>query len=186
MKVCAWLIDFIHHRKNCPTGMISGWVQKVTQHNGRIQELMDFFQRSRFNCYFETIQVYYCVRLCTTVYYCVLLCTTVLCGCIFSSIFKNFFSIGVVVIVRLCGRDWRANCRGIRGAWSGDGGPRWHFLSVEEGCRAGRPLFPPWPLCSAITSCRSETIEVWFCNFLLVHSMFIHCSFMGEGHDVEK
>ena len=37
MKVYAWLIDLIHRRKNCPTGMISGWVQKVTQHNGIIQ-----------------------------------------------------------------------------------------------------------------------------------------------------
>ena len=34
MKVYAWLVDLIHRRKNCPTGMISGWVQKVTRHNG--------------------------------------------------------------------------------------------------------------------------------------------------------
>ena len=32
MKVYAWLIDLIHGRKNCPTGMIAGWVQKVTEH----------------------------------------------------------------------------------------------------------------------------------------------------------
>ena len=32
MKVYAWLIDLIHRRKNCPPGMISGWVQKVTEH----------------------------------------------------------------------------------------------------------------------------------------------------------
>ena len=37
MKVYAWLIDLIHRRRNCPMGMISGWVQKVTQHNGIIQ-----------------------------------------------------------------------------------------------------------------------------------------------------
>ena len=37
MKVYAWLIDLIHRRKNCPTGMISGWVQKVTRHNGTLQ-----------------------------------------------------------------------------------------------------------------------------------------------------
>ena len=35
MKVYAWLIDLIHRRENCPTGMISGRVQKVTQHNGQ-------------------------------------------------------------------------------------------------------------------------------------------------------
>ena len=37
MKVYAWLIDLIHRRKNCPTGMIPGWVQKVTEHRGTIQ-----------------------------------------------------------------------------------------------------------------------------------------------------
>ena len=37
MKVQAWLIDLIHRRKNCPTGMISEWVQKVTEHSGTIQ-----------------------------------------------------------------------------------------------------------------------------------------------------
>ena len=37
MKVYAWLIDLIHRLKSCPTGMISGWVQKVTQHNGIVQ-----------------------------------------------------------------------------------------------------------------------------------------------------
>ena len=36
-KVCAWLIDLIHRRKNCSTGMISGWVQKVTEHRWVIQ-----------------------------------------------------------------------------------------------------------------------------------------------------
>ena len=34
MNVYAWLIDLIHCRKNCPPGMISGWVQKVTEHRG--------------------------------------------------------------------------------------------------------------------------------------------------------
>ena len=43
MKVYAWLIDLIHRRKNCPTGMISGWVQKVTQHNGIIQYMYEWF-----------------------------------------------------------------------------------------------------------------------------------------------
>ena len=37
MRVYAWLIDLIHRQKNCPTGMISGWVQKVTEHRGTIQ-----------------------------------------------------------------------------------------------------------------------------------------------------
>ena len=37
MRVYAWLIDLIHRGKNCPTGMISGWVQKVTEHRGTIQ-----------------------------------------------------------------------------------------------------------------------------------------------------
>ena len=37
IKFYAWLIDLIHRRKNCPTGMISGWVQKVTEHRGTIQ-----------------------------------------------------------------------------------------------------------------------------------------------------
>ena len=37
MKVYAWLIDLIHCQENCPTGMISGWVQKVTEHRGTIQ-----------------------------------------------------------------------------------------------------------------------------------------------------
>ena len=36
IKVYAWLTDSIHRRKNCPTGMISGWVQKVTQHRETI------------------------------------------------------------------------------------------------------------------------------------------------------
>ena len=31
------MIDLIHRRKNCPTGMISGWVQKVTKHYGTKQ-----------------------------------------------------------------------------------------------------------------------------------------------------
>ena len=42
MKVYAWLIDLIHRRKNCPTGMISGWVQKMTEHCGTIQYLQGF------------------------------------------------------------------------------------------------------------------------------------------------
>ena len=38
MKVYAWLIDrFNPPSENCPTGMISGWVQKVTEHRGTIQ-----------------------------------------------------------------------------------------------------------------------------------------------------
>ena len=41
MKVHAWLVDFAHCRENCPTGMISGWVRKVTQHNGVIQYSVD-------------------------------------------------------------------------------------------------------------------------------------------------
>ena len=40
MKVYAWLIDLIHRRKNCPTGMISGWVQKVTEHRRTIPVLV--------------------------------------------------------------------------------------------------------------------------------------------------
>ena len=31
------MIDLIHCRKNCPTGIIFGWVQKVTDHRGTIQ-----------------------------------------------------------------------------------------------------------------------------------------------------
>ena len=31
MEVYAWLMDLIPRQKNCPTGMISGWVQKVTE-----------------------------------------------------------------------------------------------------------------------------------------------------------
>ena len=34
IKVYAWLIDLIHHRKNGPTGVISGWVQKGIEHRG--------------------------------------------------------------------------------------------------------------------------------------------------------
>ena len=37
MKVYAWLIDFTRFRENCPMGIISEWMQKVTQHNGIIQ-----------------------------------------------------------------------------------------------------------------------------------------------------
>ena len=37
MKVYAWLIDLVHRQKNCSTGMIFGWVQKVTEHRGTIQ-----------------------------------------------------------------------------------------------------------------------------------------------------
>ena len=43
MKVYAWLIDLIHRRKNCPTGMISGWVQKVVEHHGTMQFLYQVF-----------------------------------------------------------------------------------------------------------------------------------------------
>ena len=43
MKVYAWLIDLIHCRKNCPTGMISGWVQKVTEHRGTKQYCSSLF-----------------------------------------------------------------------------------------------------------------------------------------------
>ena len=42
MKVYAWLIDLVHRRKNCPTGMISGWVQKVTEHRGTVLPLCVF------------------------------------------------------------------------------------------------------------------------------------------------
>ena len=35
--IVDWLIDLIHRRKKFPTGMISGWVQKVTEHRGTIQ-----------------------------------------------------------------------------------------------------------------------------------------------------
>ena len=35
--ILDWLIDLIHCRKNCPTGTISGWVQKVTEHRGTVQ-----------------------------------------------------------------------------------------------------------------------------------------------------
>ena len=31
MRVYAWLIDFAHFRENCPTGIITEWMQKVTQ-----------------------------------------------------------------------------------------------------------------------------------------------------------
>ena len=37
IRVYAWLIDLIYRRKNCPTGMTSGRVQKVAQQNGIIQ-----------------------------------------------------------------------------------------------------------------------------------------------------
>ena len=40
MKVYAWLIDLVQRRKNCPTGMIFGWVQKVTEHRGTIQYIL--------------------------------------------------------------------------------------------------------------------------------------------------
>ena len=65
MKVYAWLIDLIHRRKNCPTGMISGWVQKVTEHRWgntvyytflRYSALLNWNQESRslfFSCRFR-------------------------------------------------------------------------------------------------------------------------------------
>ena len=37
MTVHAWLIDFAHFWENCPTGVIPEWMQKVTEHNGKIQ-----------------------------------------------------------------------------------------------------------------------------------------------------
>ena len=37
MKVYAWLIDFAHFRKNCPTGIIPEWMHKVTEHNRMTQ-----------------------------------------------------------------------------------------------------------------------------------------------------
>ena len=43
-KVHAWLIDLIHRRENCPTGMISGWVQKVTEHRGTIKNFCDYIR----------------------------------------------------------------------------------------------------------------------------------------------
>ena len=49
MEVYAWLIDLIHRGKNCPTGMISGWVQKVTQHNGIIQNQgTNYYSKTEF------------------------------------------------------------------------------------------------------------------------------------------
>ena len=47
MRVCAWLIDLIHRRESCPTGMISGWVQKVTSHNGITQCYLLWLQPER-------------------------------------------------------------------------------------------------------------------------------------------
>ena len=41
MHFYAWLIDLIHRRKNWPTGMISGWVQKVTEHRGTKQYMVN-------------------------------------------------------------------------------------------------------------------------------------------------
>ena len=40
-----WLIDLIHRRKNCPMGMISGWVQKVTEHRGTNSTMSIFVQK---------------------------------------------------------------------------------------------------------------------------------------------
>ena len=40
MRVYAWLIDFVHFRENCPTGIIPQWMQKVTRHNGIIQYMI--------------------------------------------------------------------------------------------------------------------------------------------------
>ena len=37
MTVYAWLIDFGHFRENSPTGIISEWTRKVTEHNEIIQ-----------------------------------------------------------------------------------------------------------------------------------------------------
>ena len=37
MEVYAWLIDFAHVRKNCPTGIIPEWMQKVTRYDEMIQ-----------------------------------------------------------------------------------------------------------------------------------------------------
>ena len=48
MKVYAWLIDLMHCRKNCPTGMISGWVRKVTEHRGTISVLFRWGRRKNF------------------------------------------------------------------------------------------------------------------------------------------
>ena len=45
MKVYAWLIDLIHRRKHCPTGMISGWVHTVTEQRGTIQYIKKNFKK---------------------------------------------------------------------------------------------------------------------------------------------
>ena len=42
MKGHAWLIDLIHCWENCPTGMLSGWVQKVIEHCGTVQYIEGF------------------------------------------------------------------------------------------------------------------------------------------------
>ena len=57
MKVYAWLIDLIHRRKNCPTGMIPGGSQKVTEHRETIHNHFQGFQgfvRGLFVCLFSS------------------------------------------------------------------------------------------------------------------------------------
>ena len=63
MEVHAWLIDLIHRRKNCPTGMISGWVQKVTEHCGTMQYvfLVEIFSK-HFWFYLKNLKVKKCER----------------------------------------------------------------------------------------------------------------------------
>ena len=48
LEVYAWLIDLIHRRKNCPMGMISGWVQKATEHSGTKQYDVANFSQAYF------------------------------------------------------------------------------------------------------------------------------------------
>ena len=50
-----WLINSIHRRKNCPTGMISGWVQKVTQHNGIIHKIQSNLGPMWFRLWWERL-----------------------------------------------------------------------------------------------------------------------------------
>ena len=53
-----WLIDLIHGRKHCLTGMISGWVLKVTEHRGTTQYVLYYI------LHFLTIRLAYEVFLC--------------------------------------------------------------------------------------------------------------------------
>ena len=50
-----WLIDLIHRRKNCPTGIISGWVQKWPDTAGQDSKLDEctgiFWREANFNIF---------------------------------------------------------------------------------------------------------------------------------------